>query len=110
MSALGLSAVVKPAKGQFQIFYRDGADQAEYVPDFAAETDTAVFLLEPKAADQVDAPHVKAKARAADEWARNASAHAAANGGKPWTYAIIPHDVIAENMRLEGLVARARPR
>lgn len=96
----------KPAKGQFQIFYRDGADQAEYVPDFAAETGTTMFLLEPKAADQVDAPHVKAKARAAEEWARNASAHAAANGGKPWTYVIVPHDIIAENMRLEGLAAR----
>jgi len=28
----------KPAKGQFQIFYRQGADHLEYQPDFVAET------------------------------------------------------------------------
>lgn len=26
-------------------------------------------------------------------------------GGKPWRYALIPHDAIAENMTLKGLVA-----
>ena len=29
---------IKPAKGQFQIFYRVGADHLEYQPDFVAET------------------------------------------------------------------------
>ena len=29
----------KPAKGQFQIFYKSGADHLEYQPDFVAETD-----------------------------------------------------------------------
>ncbi|GAB6904518.1 hypothetical protein DESC_720460 [Desulfosarcina cetonica] len=28
----------KPAKGQFQIIYRHGADHFEYIPDFVAET------------------------------------------------------------------------
>jgi type III restriction enzyme len=28
----------KPAKGQFQIIYRHGADHLEYIPDFVAET------------------------------------------------------------------------
>jgi hypothetical protein len=30
----------KPANGQFQIFYKAGADHPEYVPDFVAETDS----------------------------------------------------------------------
>ena len=34
---------------------------------------------------------------------RNYSVHAATNGGKPWRYAPIPHNVIAVNMVLEGL-------
>jgi hypothetical protein len=32
--------------------------------------------------------------------------HAATCGGKPWKYALIPHDAIAENMTLAGLVAQ----
>ena len=41
---------IKPAKGQFQIFYRQGSDHLEYQPDFVAEADGAVYMLEPKAA------------------------------------------------------------
>ncbi len=29
----------KPAKGQFQIYYKQGREEPEYVPDFVAETD-----------------------------------------------------------------------
>lgn len=38
----------KPAKGQFQIFYKSGIEHLEYQPDFVAETDTAITMLEPK--------------------------------------------------------------
>lgn len=38
----------RPAKGQFQIFYRDGADHQEYQPDFVAETADTIYMLEPK--------------------------------------------------------------
>jgi type III restriction enzyme len=30
----------KPAKGQFQIYYKLGTEQPEYIPDFVAETET----------------------------------------------------------------------
>ncbi|MDF1659670.1 MAG: DEAD/DEAH box helicase family protein, partial [Verrucomicrobiales bacterium] len=39
----------KPAKGQFQIFYKLGAEHPEYQPDFVAETKDAIYMLEPKA-------------------------------------------------------------
>lgn len=39
----------KPAKGQFQIFYKWGAEHPEYQPDFVAETADCVYMLEPKA-------------------------------------------------------------
>ena len=48
-------------------------------------------------------PDVIAKQAVAVEWCRHATQHAASYGGKPWTYALIPHDVIAENMTLDGL-------
>jgi type III restriction enzyme len=93
----------KPAKGQFQMIYRDGADQAEYVPDFVAETETTIYMLEPKAKNELDDPIVLTKKTVAETWCQNASAYTAKHGGKPWKYALIPHDIIADNMSLEGL-------
>ena len=95
----------RPARGQFQIYYKSGADHLEYQPDFVAETD-AIYMLEPKARGQMDDPSVIAKRDAAVIWCRRASEHAGTYGGKAWTYMLIPHDVIAENMTLEGLAGR----
>jgi type III restriction enzyme len=97
----------KPAKGQFQIFYRLGADPAEYQPDLVAETKDAIYMLEPKARNQLDEASVVAKREAASLWCQHASAHSATCSGKPWIYALIPHDIIAENMTIAGLVAAA---
>ncbi|MCX6872969.1 MAG: DEAD/DEAH box helicase family protein [Verrucomicrobia bacterium] len=93
----------KPAKGQFQIFYKHGADHPEYQPDFVAETESNIFMLEPKARNEMDDPIVQAKKQVAETWCQNASDYAAKHGGKPWKYALIPHDTIAENMTLERL-------
>jgi hypothetical protein len=51
----------------------------------------------------VQDPEVLAKRDVAVEWCRHATPHAASYGGKPWTYLLIPHDAIAENMTTEGL-------
>ncbi len=93
----------KPAKGQFQIFYKSGVDHLEYQPDFAAETKDMIYLMEPKARNEMESPDVIAKRDAAVTWCKNASDYAATYGGKPWVYLLIPHDAIAENMTLEGL-------
>ncbi|HUW26315.1 MAG TPA: DEAD/DEAH box helicase family protein [Gallionella sp.] len=94
----------KPAKGQFQIFYKQGATHQEYQPDFVAETKDTIYMLEPKASNQMDDAIVLAKKEAAIKWCKNASDYAAANGGKPWRYVLIPHNAIAQNMTLDGLV------
>ncbi len=93
----------RPARGQFQIYYRDGADHREYQPDFVAETGAAVYMLEPKMRKEMADPAVLAKKEAAVGWCANASVHALSHGGKPWRYLLIPHDAIAENMTLSGL-------
>ena len=93
----------KPAKGQFLIFYKHGADHPEYQPDFVAETNDAIYMLEPKASNQMADPIVLAKKEAAIKWCKNASDYAIANGGKPWRYVLIPHNAIAVNMTLDGL-------
>jgi type III restriction enzyme len=94
----------KPAKGQFQIYYKWGADNPEYQPDFVAETQTRLFMLEPKASNQMTDGEVLAKKEAAVRWCQQASEHARSHKRKSWTYALIPHDSIAENMTLDGLV------
>ncbi|HPJ95420.1 MAG TPA: type III restriction endonuclease subunit R, partial [Deltaproteobacteria bacterium] len=94
----------KPAKGQFQIFYKSGIDHLEYIPDFVAETHDEIFMLEPKARNEMNSPEVLAKKEVASKWCHMASTHNKSNGGKPWTYVLIPHDAIAENMTLKGLV------
>jgi len=93
----------RPAKGQFQIFYRDGADHLEYQPDFVAETADTIYMLESKRRADLETEQVNAKKAVAVQWCRHASQHALTYGGKPWRYVLIPHDVIAENMTLAAL-------
>ena len=93
----------KPARGQFQIFYKLGADHLEYQPDFVAETDGVIYMLEPKAKNEMSDAEVVAKKDAAVKWCKHASDHAATHTGKKWKYLLIPHDAIAENMTLDGL-------
>ena len=96
----------KPAKGQFQIFYRQGANHLEYQPDFVAETTYTIYMLEPKMRKEMEDPVVLAKKDAALKWCADASDHVAGYGGKAWRYVLIPHDEIADNITLGGLAAR----
>jgi type III restriction enzyme len=98
----------KPAKNQFQIFYRHAAAHLQYVPDFVAETGGELLMIETKARNEMTAPEVITKRKAAEEWCQHASVHAATYGGKPWRYVLVPHDVVAENKTLAGLT-QGRP-
>ncbi|MFZ3084398.1 DEAD/DEAH box helicase family protein [Rhodoferax ferrireducens] len=90
----------KPAKGQFQVFYKLGVEQPEYIPDFVAETTHYLLMCETKARKEMDADDVKAKAEAGALWCRHASDHARTTGAKPWKYLLIAHDVVTEDKRL----------
>ena len=96
----------RPALGQFQIYYKQGTKTSEYQPDFVAETNNAIFMLEVKARNEMDDAEVQAKKTAAVEWCAHAATHTKTHGGKPWQYAMIPHDTIADNMTFAGLVAQ----
>lgn len=91
-------------KDQFQIFYRVGVSQSQYVPDFGAETADAIWMLEAKARNKLANAEVVAKKEAALKWCGHASDHTSQNGGMPWKYALIPDDVVDENMTLDFLV------
>jgi type III restriction enzyme len=90
----------KPAKGQFQIYYKLGTEQPEYVPDFVAETDSTIYMVETKARTDVNTQEVQAKADSAARWCKHASDHAVEVGTKPWKYLLLPHDEITESKRL----------
>jgi type III restriction enzyme len=91
---------LKPAKGQFQIYYKLGTEQPEYIPDFVAESDATIYMVETKARGDVNTQEVQAKAAAAARWCAHASDHAASVGSKPWKYLLVPHDEIVESKRL----------
>lgn len=95
----------KPAKGQFQLFYKLGVEQPEYVPDFVVETAHYLLMCETKARNELDADDVKAKAEAGALWCKHASDHARTTGAKPWKYLLVAHDVVTEDKRLEDFLS-----
>lgn len=94
----------KPAKGQFQIYYKLGSEQPEYIPDFVAEDGDAIFMVETKARVEMETKEVQAKAAAAAHWCKSASDHTVSVGGKPWCYLLVPHDEIVESKRLSDFL------
>ena len=96
---------LRPAPTQFSIYWGNGAHR--YEPDFVVETDDAIYLVETKAAGNVDAADVQAKKKAAQEYCKNASEYTAANGGKPWKYVLLAHDVVDRTSSFQYLMAFA---
>lgn len=94
----------KPAAGALQIHYKHQNQEHLYKPDFIIETNSSKYVCETKAANEMDSSEVMVKAKAATEWCGYASEHELKQGGKPWTYVLIPHNVIADNKSLAGLV------
>jgi type III restriction enzyme len=94
---------MKPGSGQFKIEYASG--QA-YEPDFVVETATQKLIVEIKAVNEMEDTIVRAKARAASKWVSYANDHASEIGGKPWAYALVPHDVVGPSATLDGLIGR----
>ena len=92
----------KPAKSQFQIYYKEGVDEKNYIPDFVVETQDSVLMVETKARNDMDDPVVQAKAEVAIEWCKNASDHLLKNDGKAWKYLLIPHDEVQEHNTLSS--------
>lgn len=101
----------KPAKGQFKMYYKKGSEHPEYVPDFVAETDSVVLMIETKSTqhrkdDGSWNEEVTEKAKSGIKWCANASIHLKANGGKEWKYLLIPHDEVREHNTLSAYIQK----
>jgi len=94
---------LRPVSGQFNIYYRRGADQPEYIPDFVASTTEFNLLIETKKAGDMQTEEVQSKARAAAIWCSHATEFATANGTKGWRYLLVPHDAVVVSATLGAL-------
>ena len=93
----------RPVRDQFRMTYRLDHKMHEYQPDFVAELEAEILMLEVKAQNEMGNPEVLEKARVAREWCEAASKHVGRSGGKPWRYAVIPHSDVALNKTLPNL-------
>jgi type III restriction enzyme len=101
----------KPAKGQFKMYYKQGTEHSEYVPDFVAETDDCVLMIETKSTQHRNAEgkwneEVTEKAKSGEKWCANASEYLLNNSGKPWRYLLIPHDEVKEHNTLNSFAQK----
>jgi type III restriction enzyme len=84
---------LRPAQNQVRIYWANNSRQ--YYPDFVVETADAIYMIETKAADQMDSAEVLDKKKAAETYCNYASDFTAGHGGKPWKYVLIPHDEVS---------------
>lgn len=80
---------IKPPLNQLGLFWQAGQ---QYNPDFLVETATHKYMVEVKAANEVTAQDVIAKAREGIRWCRFAST--ADPDHKPWVYRLITDENI----------------
>ena len=93
---------LKPGSGIFQIHLRG---DSSYEPDFVVETKTAKLICEIKRVKDIKTDEVQDKANAAVKWCEYATAHEKQNGGKPWSYLLIPDEAVTATKTLQGLAA-----
>ncbi len=93
---------LRPAPNQFRIYWLH--NNRIYEPDFIAETADCIYMIEVKAANEMQDPEVQAKATAAIKYCNYATEFTAEYGGKPWKYVLIPHDKVAKNSSFKGIV------
>ena len=94
---------LRPAPNQFRIYWKHNS--RIYEPDFVVETAECIYLLEPKASNEVNSEDVQSKAQAALKYCNYATEYTAEYGGKPWKYALIPHDQVTKTSSFKGVVS-----
>ena len=97
---------IKPPLNQLGLFYKAGK---QYNPDFLVETKDCKYMIEVKAANQVNNDDVQEKARAGVKWCKCASKVDA--DGKEWKYRLVPGDDIKIGNTLKyvaGLAAEVK--
>lgn len=95
---------MRPAPNQFRLWWANNSKK--YEPDFVVETADTIYLVEPKEAGKMTDSDVLDKKNTALKFCRYATRYSAENGGKPWKYALVPHDKITITTGFEFLMAQ----
>ncbi len=95
---------LRPAHSQFNIYWKHNSRQ--YTPDFVVETQDKIYMVETKKEMDIETADVQAKSQAALEYCKHATDFTTQNNGKPWKYALLPHNVVMLNMGLKTLMDR----
>lgn len=95
---------MRPSQYQFRIYWNQQGNT--YQPDFVAETDEFIYMIETKAADDIKTEEVQAKARAALKYCEYANDFIKEHKGKQWKYVLIPHDKVGRNSSFKGVVSQ----
>lgn len=66
----------------------------QFYLDFVVETTEAIYMVETKAADQMQQAEVLDKKKAASRYCKYASEFTSQYEGKPWKYLLIPHNEV----------------
>jgi len=93
---------LRTAPTQFRIYWQHNSRQ--YRPDFVAETNDCIYMIEIKREGDIDDTEVRDKAIAAMEYCKYASEYTLQNEGKAWKYVLIPHNAVQLNMSFDFLV------
>lgn len=93
---------LRPAQAQFSIYWNHNSQR--YTPDFVIETKDAIYMIEIKAEVDINDAEVREKAEAGKKYCESATGYNLQNGGKRWTYVLIPHTAVAPNMSMIGLI------
>ena len=94
-----------PAPLQFNIVWDNG--KHNYRPDFVIETADTIYMLETKRADAISNDDVQKKRLAAEKYCADATAYTIQNGGKPWKYILVPHDIVQRTSSLDYVISRS---
>lgn len=93
---------LRPASNQFRIYWKHNSRQ--YNPDFIVETCNTIYMIETKKEAEISTSDTQEKAEAALQYCNYATEYTIQNGGKPWIYVLIPHNVVLLNMSFENLI------
>lgn len=97
---------LRPAQAQFSMYWNHNSQR--YTPDFIVETKEVIYMIEIKAETDINDADVQEKAEAGKKYCEAVIGYNLQNGGKCWTYALIPHTAVVPNMSFHILARNSQ--
>ena len=88
---------LRPSEKEFDLRYSLNGEEHNYAPDFIADTEKIIYMIEVKGEDRKNNPDVPEKEKAGINFCELASRWGIDNGFKEWRYLFIPDGKIKSN-------------